>query len=108
MAVSFVLNASFCPSHHGTGVGDRCGSLFLRLQDENQLGRGLQLCFECSRMEVFELVPFSVSKIELSIKYPKLGVVAPSFAKTGYEIKSQDENITHEKRGDQTSSFTLN
>jgi hypothetical protein len=54
-------------------------------------------------MEVFELVPFSVSKIELSIKYPKLGVVAPSFGKTGDEIKSQDENITQEKRGDQTS-----
>jgi hypothetical protein len=53
-------------------------------------------------------VPFSVSKIELSIKYPKLGVVAPSFGKTGDEIKSQDENITQEKRGDQTSSFTLN
>jgi len=91
-----------------TGVGDRCGSLFLRLQGENQLGRGLQLCFECSKMEVFELVPFSVSIIELSIKYPKLEVVAPSFAKTGDEIKSQDENITQEKRGDQTSSFTLN
>jgi hypothetical protein len=86
-----------------TGVGDRCGSLFLRLQGENQLGRGLQLCFECSKMEVFELFLFSVS-----IKYPKLEVVAPSFAKTGDEIKSQDENITQEKRGDQTSSFTLN
>jgi hypothetical protein len=49
-------------------------------------------------MEVFELVPFSVSIIELSIKYPKLGLVAPSFAKTGNEIKNQDENITQEKK----------
>jgi hypothetical protein len=91
-----------------TGVGDRCGSLFLRLQDENQLGRALQLCFELSRMEVFELVPFSVSIIQLSIKYPKLEVVAPSFAKNGDEIKSQDEKIKQEIRGDQTSSFNLN
>jgi len=32
---------------------------------------------------------------ELSVKYPKLGALGPSFAKTVDEIKSQDERITH-------------
>jgi hypothetical protein len=36
--------------------------------------------------------------LELSIKHPELGVLEPSFAKSGDERKFQDEKSTQEKK----------
>jgi hypothetical protein len=44
--------------------------------------------------------------LELHINYPKVGLLDPSFAETGDEITSQDENSTQKKEGEQTSFLT--
>lgn len=44
--------------------------------------------------------------LELHINYPKVGLLDPSFAETGDEIISQDENTTQKKEEDQTSFLT--
>jgi hypothetical protein len=36
--------------------------------------------------------------VELAVKVPKLGVLGPSFVKTGYEIKNMDEYGTHKNQ----------
>ncbi len=35
--------------------------------------------------------------LELSVMYPKLGILDPSFTKTGDKMRSQDENGTQDK-----------
>lgn len=44
--------------------------------------------------------------LELHINYHKMGLLDPSFAETGDEITSQDENSTQKKEEDQTSFLT--
>jgi hypothetical protein len=41
--------------------------------------------------------------LELSVKYPKLRVLVPSFVKTEDEIKGKAEKSRQEKRRDQTA-----
>ncbi len=46
----------------------------------------------------------SIHEFQLSVKYPKLGLLGPSFAKTGDHLKSGDERSRQvKKKGYQTS-----